>query len=74
MWKIELYRDEDGNIRIVFNGKDMLVTELNVPLLAQLYKQTGQLPSFALRDKNDAELSVVSHSLTESIKDIASRL
>ena len=73
MFKIELYKDENGNVRCKYNGKDMDITELNVPLLAQLYKQVGQLPSFVY-PLDDVELNVIAKSLTESIKNTANSL
>ena len=70
MEKIRLYRDKDGKIRCNFRGMDMPVDELNIPLLAQLYKQLGQLPKFAF-PLDDRGLAMVADQLTQRIKQTA---
>lgn len=67
MEKIMLYRDKNGNVRCTFRGLDMSIDELNIPLLAQLYRQSGQMPKFGF-DPTDFGLSMVANSLTEKIK------
>ncbi len=73
MHKIELFKKEDGSVWFRYNGKESPISELNVPLFAQLYKQIGQLPSFSF-PMEDVELNVLSKTLTENIKQTASQL
>lgn len=70
MEKIMLYRDKNGNIRCTFRGIDMAVEDLNIPLLAQLYKQTGYLPKIGF-PVTDFGLSTVANQITEKIKQTA---
>ena len=73
MEKIMLYRDKNGNVRCKFRGMDMAVEELNIPLLAQLYKQTGFLPKIGF-PVDDFALSAVANQLTDKIKQTAMML
>lgn len=73
MHKIELFKKEDGSVWYRYNGKEAKISELNIPLFAQLYKQLGQLPSFSF-PKDDMELNILSKTLTENIKQTATRL
>lgn len=73
MHKIELFKKDDGSIWYRYNGKEAPISELNIPLFAQLYKQLGQLPSFSFPE-GDMELNVLSKTLTENIKQTATRL
>ena len=73
MEKIMLYRDKNGNVRCQFRGMDMPVDELNIAMLAQLYKQSGLLPRFGF-PVDDFGLSTVANQLTEKIKQTAMML
>ena len=73
MHKIELFKKEDGSVWYRYNGKEAPISQLNVPLFAQLYKQLGQLPSFSFPE-GDIELNVLSKTLIENIKQTATRL
>ena len=73
MHKIELFKKEDGSVWYRYNGKEAPISQLNVPLFAQLYKQLGQLPSFSFPE-GDIELNVLSKTLVENIKQTATRL
>ena len=73
MDKIELFKKEDGSIWYSYRGKEAPVDQLNIPLFAQLYKQLGQMPSFGF-PQDDVELSILAKTLTENIKQTASRL
>ena len=55
------------------NLTDAKISELNIPLFAQLFKQLGQLPSFSF-PQDDMELNILSKTLTENIKQTATRL
>ena len=70
MEKIMLYRDANGRVRCQFRGMDMPVEELNIPLLAQLYKQTGYLPKIGF-PVEDFGLSTVANQITEKIRQTA---
>lgn len=73
MHKIELFKKGDGSVWYCYNGKEAPISELNIPLFAQLYKQLGQLPSFSYPE-GDVELNILSKTLTENIKQTATRL
>ena len=73
MDKIELFKKEDGSVWYSYRGKEGPISELNIPLIAQLYKQLGQLPSFGY-PQDDIELNVLAKTLTENIKQTAMRL
>ena len=73
MDKIELFKKEDGSVWYSYRGKEGPISELNIPLFAQLYKQLGQLPSFGY-PQDDIELNVLAKTLTENIKQTATRL
>lgn len=73
MDKIELFKKEDGSVWYRYRGKEGPVSELNIPLFAQLYKQLGQLPSFGY-PQDDIELNILAKTLTENIKQTAMRL
>ena len=68
MYDIELFKDESGEVRVLFQGKECSIKEFNLPLVVQLYKSVGQLPKFVLRDPTDPDLNYLSNSLAESIK------
>ena len=70
MDKIELFKKADGSVWYRYHGKEAPISELNVPLFAQLYKQLGQLPSFSY-PLDDVELNVLAKTLTENIKQTA---
>ena len=73
MHKIELFKKDDGSVWYRYNGKEGKISELNMPLFAQLYKQLGQLPSFSYPE-GDMELNILSKTLIENIKQTATRL
>ena len=73
MDKIELFKKEDGSVWFRYRGKESPISQLNVPLFAQLYKQLGQMPSFSY-PLDDVELNVLAKTLTEKIKQTALRL
>ena len=73
MDKIELFKKEDGSVWFRYRGKESPISQLNVPLFAQLYKQLGQMPSFSY-PLDDVELNVLAKTLTENIKQTALRL
>ena len=73
MDKIELFKKEDGSVWYRYRGKESPISQLNVPLFARLYKQLGQMPSFSY-PLDDVELNVLAKTLTENIKQTATRL
>ena len=73
MDKIELFKKEDGSIWYRYKGKEAKISELNIPLFAQLYKQLGQVPSFSF-PQDDMELNILSKTLIENIKQTSTRL
>ncbi len=73
MHKIELFKKSDGSVWYRYDGKESPISELNIPLFAQLFKQLGQLPSFSFPE-GDMELNILSKTLTENIKQTATRL
>ncbi len=68
MFDIVLYKDDNGEARAIFQGKDMAFKELNLPLIVQLYKSVGQMPDIKLKDPTDPDLNYLKSSLAESLK------
>ncbi len=68
MFDIVLFKNEEGEVRVLFQGKECSIKEFNLPLVVELYKGVGQLPKFVLRDPTDPDLNYLQNSLSESIK------
>ena len=65
---ILLYKDANGEVRAVFQGKDMAFKDLNLPLIVNLFKATGSTPNINLKDASDPDLNYLKSSLSESLK------
>lgn len=73
MEKIMLFRKSDGSIWYRYRGIEAPVSEFNVPMFAQLYKQLGQVPKIGF-PIGDNELSFMAKKLTDNIIQTASQL
>ena len=73
MDKIMLFKKADGSVWYDYRGMQGPLDELNIALLAQLYKQTGQMPMIGF-PKDDVQLSILAKTLKDNIQQTAIRL